>query len=98
MRQIHICDPQLHGQGGHYMNHDAQLVRELQRRNLPVSLYGRNGCTVTCEGVTPEAVFSYDIFQEAANDPQVWAIENPHDQPGVSGRPLPDQPGPVHGR
>ena len=36
MRQIHLCDPQLHDQGGHYLSHDAQLVRDLQRRGLPV--------------------------------------------------------------
>ncbi len=76
MRQIHLCDPQLHGQGGHYMNHDTQLVRELQRRGLPVAIYSRKGCTVACAGVTPEPIFSHDIFQEAATDAQVWAIEN----------------------
>jgi glycosyltransferase involved in cell wall biosynthesis len=78
MRRVHICDPQLHGQGGHYMNHDAQLVRELQRREIPVTLYGRRGCKVTCEGLTPVPVFSHDIFQEAGRDAQVWAIENFH--------------------
>lgn len=78
MRRVHLFDPQLHGQGGHYMNHDAQLVRELQRRNIPVSVWARRGCTVVCEGVVPEQVFSSDIFQEAANDPHVWAIENFH--------------------
>src|ERR1035437_6844192 len=76
MRHVHLCDPQLQGTGGHYLNHDAQLVRELQHRGLPVTIYARRGCTVTCEGLTPEPVFSYDIFQEAAHDAQVWAIEN----------------------
>ncbi len=76
MRQVHLCDPQLHGQGGHYLHHDTQLVRELQRRCLPVALYGRRGCSVSCAGVIPEQIFSHDIFQEAATDAQVWAIEN----------------------
>lgn len=76
MRQVHLCDPQLHSAGGHYLNHDTQLVRELQRRGIPVSLYGRSGCSVTCAGLTPEPVFTHDIFQEAATDSQVWAIEN----------------------
>ncbi len=76
MRHVHLCDPQLQGTGGHYLNHDAQLVRELQQRGLPVTIYARRGCTVTCEGLTPEQVFSHDIFQEAASDAQVWAIEN----------------------
>ena len=76
MRQVHLCDPQLHGVGGHYLNHDSQLVRELQRRSIPVAVYSRQGCTVACEGITTEPVFSHDIFQEAATDPQVWAIEN----------------------
>jgi len=58
------------------MNHDTQLVRELQNRGLPVAIYSRKGCTVKCAGVAPEPIFSYDIFQEAATDAQVWAIEN----------------------
>lgn len=58
------------------MNHDTQLVRELQRREIPVTIYSRRGCTVGCAGVKPEPVFSHDIFQEAATDAQVWAIEN----------------------
>jgi glycosyltransferase involved in cell wall biosynthesis len=78
MRYVHILDPQLHGQGGHYMNHDAQLVRELQRRGIPVSVVARKGCSVQVSGVTPEPVFTQDIFQEAATDPHVWAIENFH--------------------
>ncbi|MCX6944399.1 MAG: hypothetical protein NT173_06530 [Opitutales bacterium] len=78
MRQIHLCDPQLHDQGGHYLSHDAQLVRDLQRRGLPVRLYGRVGATVDCEGVTPAPVFSHDLFQEVARDPLVWAVENFH--------------------
>lgn len=78
MRQVHLCDPQLHGQGGHYMNHDTQLVRDLKRRGLTVSIYSRNGCTVSCEGITPEPVFTHDIFQEAASDAQVWPVENFH--------------------
>src|SRR6185312_1178939 len=78
MRQVHICDPQLLDLGGHYLNHDGQLIRELQRRGVPVSLYGRKGCQLTCEGLTPAQVFSHDIFQEAASDPEVWAMENFH--------------------
>lgn len=78
MRHVHLFDPQLHGQGGHYMNHDAQLVRELRRRNIPVSIYGRRGCEVKCEGIAPQHIFGADIFQEAAADAQVWPIENFH--------------------
>jgi glycosyltransferase involved in cell wall biosynthesis len=78
MRHVHLCDPQLFGLGGHYLNHDAQLVRELQRRHVPVSLYARRGCQVTCEGLAPQPVFTHDIFQEAAGDPEVWAMENFH--------------------
>ena len=76
MLQVHLCDPQLHGHGGHYLAHDTQLVRELQRRGIPVTLFARLGCTVECAGLVPEPVFSHDIFQEAATDTQVWAIEN----------------------
>lgn len=78
MRQVHILDPQLQNQGGHYLNHDAQLVRELKARGIPVTLWARRGCQVTCEGLTPQQVFSHDIFQEAGKDPEVWAIENFH--------------------
>lgn len=78
MRHVHILDPQLQGQGGHYLNHDAQLVRELKRREISTTLYGRRGCAVQCEGLTPEQVFTGDIFAEAASDSHVWAIENFH--------------------
>jgi glycosyltransferase involved in cell wall biosynthesis len=76
MRHIHLCDPQLRSAEGHYLNHDAQLVRELQKRELPVTIYSRRHATVTCEGLTPEPVFTHDIFAEATSDAQVWAIEN----------------------
>jgi glycosyltransferase involved in cell wall biosynthesis len=76
MRHVHIFDPKLQGQGGHYLNHDAQLVRELQRRGVATTIYGRIGCSVQCCGLTPEPVFSNDIFQEAARDAHVWPIEN----------------------
>lgn len=78
MRHVHLLDPQLQGNGGHYLTHDAQLVRALHDRQLPVSLYARRNCSVTCEGLTPEKAFTLDIFQEAASDPQVWAMENFH--------------------
>jgi|GEM_PF-2168882 len=76
MRHVHIFDPQLFDQGGHYMNHDAQLVRELRRRGIPVSLYARQGCKVQCEGITPQPIFTSEIFRDAISDAQVWAIEN----------------------
>lgn len=76
--RVHLFDPQLSGPGGHYLNHDAQLVRELRRRDIEVSLYGRKGATVTVEGLVPRPTFSQDIFQEAASDPAVWAMENFH--------------------
>jgi len=78
MRHVHLCDPQLDGEGGHYRNHDAQLVREFRRRQIPVTLYARRSCRTACEGLVPEPIFSHDIFQEAARDSQVWPIENFH--------------------
>lgn len=78
MLTVHLFDPQLSGQGGHYLNHDAQLIRDLQRRGIAVRLYGRIGATVTVEGLVPAPVFSQDIFQEMASDPAVWAMENFH--------------------
>jgi len=76
--RVHLFDPQLSGTGGHYLNHDAQLVRELHRRGVDVSLYGRIGAKVTVEGLVPTPVFRNDIFLEAAHDPAVWAMENFH--------------------
>ena len=76
--RVHLFDPQLSGNGGHYLNHDAQLVRELHRRGVDVSLYGRIGAKVTVEGLVPTPVFRNDIFLEAAHDPAVWAMENFH--------------------
>ncbi len=76
--RVHLLDPQLSGQGGHYASHDAQLMRELNRRDVPVDLYGRKGATIAVEGVAPQPVFTHDIFQEFASDPAVWAMENFH--------------------
>lgn len=78
MRHLHILDPQLVDQGGHYLNYCALAVREVRRRGIPVSIYARRDCRVICEGVTPMLVFSHDIFKEVGRDPQVWAIENFH--------------------
>ncbi|MBE7539352.1 MAG: glycosyltransferase family 4 protein [Opitutaceae bacterium] len=76
--RVHLIDPQLSGEGGHYANHDAQLIRELKRRGVEVDLYGRKGATISVEGISPRPVFTHDIFQEFARDPAVWAMENFH--------------------
>jgi len=78
MRKVHLFDPQLSGQGGHYLNHDAQLIRDLQSRGVAVELYGRTGTSITCEGIAARPTFRHDIFMELASDPAVWAIENFH--------------------
>ena len=78
MRKVYLFDPQLQGTGGHYLNHDAQLARDLLRRKIPVHIYGRLGAAVICEGIEVIPLFSKDIFAEMAVDPQVWAIENFH--------------------
>ncbi|MBI3885514.1 MAG: glycosyltransferase [Opitutae bacterium] len=79
MRHLHLLDPQLADQGGHYLNHDFQLVREAQRRGLGVSLYGRRGGKLAeCSGLPIRPVFSHDIFQEAGTDQAVWPLENFH--------------------
>jgi glycosyltransferase involved in cell wall biosynthesis len=78
MRKVYLFDPQLQGTGGHYLNHDAQLARDLLRRKIPVHIYGRLGASVTCEGIEVCPLFTKDIFAEMAVDPQVWAIENFH--------------------
>src|SRR4051812_5201436 len=77
MRHVHIFDPQLTGIGGHYFNHDFQLVRELQRRGLAASLYGRRQRDVDqCSDIAVIPAFSHDIFRETATDGLVWPIEN----------------------
>lgn len=78
IRRLYYLDPNLVDHSGHYFNYCAQAIREVKRRGIPVSIYARRTCTVTCEGLQPAAVFSYDIFKEAGRDPQVWAIENFH--------------------
>lgn len=76
MRQLHILDPQLFDESGHYLNYCTLAVREVRRRGIPVSIYARRDCQVTCEGVKPIPVFSHDIFKEVACDLQTWPIEN----------------------
>jgi glycosyltransferase involved in cell wall biosynthesis len=77
MRHVHILDPQLTGIGGHYFNHDFQLVSELRRRGIPVSLYGRKQLEIReCSDIAVTPAFSHEIFKEAAADPMVWPMEN----------------------
>ncbi len=77
MNHVHILDPQLSGQGGHYLSHDAQLLSELQRRNIPTTLYGRRELKVThCAGAEIVPAFTHEIFREVATDPLVWPMEN----------------------
>lgn len=78
MRRLHILDPQLVDYSGHFHNYCVQVVREMRARGVPVSIYARQNCSVECDGVKPEGVFSHDIFIEAARDGQVWALENFH--------------------
>jgi glycosyltransferase involved in cell wall biosynthesis len=78
MRQLHILDPQLVDQGGHYLNYCSLAVREARARGFAVSIHARRGCQVACEGIQPLPVFSHDIFREIGRDPQVWALENFH--------------------
>ncbi len=79
MRHVHLMDPQLSGLGGHYHNHDAQLLTELQRRGIPASLYGKKNSQVPdCAGVPITPAFTLDIFQEAATDATTWPMENFH--------------------
>ncbi|MDX2187702.1 MAG: glycosyltransferase [Opitutaceae bacterium] len=77
MRHVHLLDPQLVGIGGHYFAHDQQLLNELLRRGLPVSLYGRRDLEVKAVGDTEVIpVFRHDIFREVGTDPVVWPMEN----------------------
>ncbi len=76
MRHLHILDPQLVDEGGHYLNYCTLAVREMRRRSVPVSIYARRDCRVVCDGVRPVPVFTHDIFTEVGRDPVVWPIEN----------------------
>ncbi len=79
MRNIHVFDPQLTGLGGHYFNHDFQLLSEVKRRGFGAVLHGRQGCQLSeCGGIAIKPVFSHDIFTELGRDPAVWAMENFH--------------------
>lgn len=76
MRHLHYFDPQLVDLNGHYHTYCEQVVQEMKRRNVPVTVYARKGCQVTCGGQRPEQVFSHDIFAEMCRDDQTWAMEN----------------------
>jgi glycosyltransferase involved in cell wall biosynthesis len=78
MRHLHYFDPQLVDLGGHYHTYCEQVLREMKRRNVAVTVYARKGCQVTCGGQRPEQVFSHDIFAEMCRDEQTWALENFH--------------------
>src|SRR5262249_50260804 len=75
--RVFLLNPQLSSVGGHYLSHDAQLVRDLQRRDTSVEIYGKKKCEIsTCCGIQVAPTFSHDIFQEACSDALVWPVEN----------------------
>jgi glycosyltransferase involved in cell wall biosynthesis len=76
MRRLHYLDPQLLGLDGHYFHYCEEAVRELNRREIPVSIRGRQGCSLVCAGIPVQPLFSRDIFQEAWSDAPIWALEN----------------------
>jgi predicted O-linked N-acetylglucosamine transferase (SPINDLY family)/glycosyltransferase involved in cell wall biosynthesis len=76
MRTIHIFDPQLHSNGGHYLNHDSQLAREAILRGYEVKIYGKKTASIKCEGINVDPLFSADIFAEHSSDEFLWALEN----------------------
>src|SRR3954471_10392854 len=78
MRHLHYFDPQLVDLSGHYHTYCEQVEREMKRRGVPVTVYARKGCQVSCAGQRPEPIFSNDIFQELCRDDQTWAMENFH--------------------
>jgi glycosyltransferase involved in cell wall biosynthesis len=75
-RRLHYLDPQLLGLDGHYFHYGEEAVRELTRREIPVSIHGRQGSRLVCAGRPVQSLFSRDIFQEAWSDSTIWALEN----------------------
>lgn len=79
IRRLHLFDPQLTVVGGHYLAHDAQLVREILKRSIPCGIFGRVGAEITqIEGQPVTPTFRHEIFKEAATDPIIWPVENFH--------------------
>lgn len=77
VRHVHLFDPQLAAVGGHYFSHDRQLLQELARRSIAVSLYGKTKLDILqCGDVRVIPTFTQDIFHEVATDPIVWPMEN----------------------
>lgn len=68
-------DPMLVNGTGHYLNFDRNLVKEIQKRKLPVTLYANRACQVMCSGLRPELTFARDMFSMAFTDAQTWVIE-----------------------
>ena len=56
MRHLHYFDPQLVDLSGHYHTYCEHVVKEMKRRNIPVTIYARKGCQVSCAGLTRAAI------------------------------------------
>jgi glycosyltransferase involved in cell wall biosynthesis len=75
--RVHILDPQLNLAEGHYAIYDVAVAAELRSRGIETVLYGTARSRATALAVVEaEPLFSHGMFDEVANDPLTWALEN----------------------
>jgi glycosyltransferase involved in cell wall biosynthesis len=75
--RVHIFDQQLNLVSGHYSVYDAAVSAELRRRGIETLLYGTAHTPASAASrVDAVPVFSRGMFDEVANDPLTWPLEN----------------------
>jgi glycosyltransferase involved in cell wall biosynthesis len=75
--RVHIFDPQLDFASGHYPVYDAAVANELRERGIETRLYGTaRPRAAAASGLDAVPVFSHGMFDEVANDPLTWPLEN----------------------
>jgi glycosyltransferase involved in cell wall biosynthesis len=75
--RIHLFDPQLGANSGHYLGYDSAIIDELHRRKTPCFIYGAASQDPSMStSYRIERVFARDIFAETGRDPATWALEN----------------------
>jgi glycosyltransferase involved in cell wall biosynthesis len=75
--RVHLFDPQLCANDGHYVGYASAIPGELERRRTPYTVYSAASHQASMPVPFPtEPVFRRDMFDETGRDPITWAFEN----------------------
>ena len=71
---FHIIDPGLMETGGHYFTQDASIAKECRKRDIPVSIYCRNGANLSIDDIKIFEIFRFDVYFEPMPENPTYAV------------------------